>query len=72
MKSGIHPEVFKDAKTTCVNCNAVFVIPSTVKDQKVEACRLCHPVYTGKQQTERKGDRIERFRKRMAVGKKAA
>jgi len=69
MKSDIHPEVHKDAKTTCVTCNAVFDIPSTVADQKVESCRNCHPIYTGKKQKEMKGGRVERFRKRMAAGK---
>lgn len=71
MKTGIHPQMFKDAKTTCSTCGAVYLIPSTVKEQTVEICRACHPVYTGKQQTERKGGRIERFRKRMAAGKKS-
>ncbi|MDD4628617.1 MAG: 50S ribosomal protein L31 [Candidatus Peribacteraceae bacterium] len=70
MKKGIHPEVFKDATTTCTNCNAVYLIPSTVKEFHVETCRNCHPVYTGKKQTDVKGSRIERFRKRMAAGKK--
>jgi len=37
----------------------------------VETCSQCHPVYTGKQRKETKGGRIERFRKRMAAGKKA-
>lgn len=69
MKSGIHPEVHKGAKTTCTTCGAVFEIPSTIAEQSVEACRMCHPVYTGKQQTERRGGRIERFRKRAEAAK---
>jgi large subunit ribosomal protein L31 len=69
MKKGIHPEVFKDAKAVCTNCNAVFQIPSTVKEIHVETCRMCHPVYTGKKQTDMKGSRIDRFRKRMAASK---
>lgn len=67
MKSAIHPEVFSDAKITCSSCTAVFQIPSTVRGQTVESCRLCHPVYTGKQSKELKGGRVERFRKRMAA-----
>jgi len=70
MKTGIHPEMFMDAKTTCSNCKTVFEIPSTVKEQQVETCRACHPIYTGKQQKEARGGRIDRFRKRMAAGKK--
>jgi large subunit ribosomal protein L31 len=69
MKKSIHPQVFKDAKATCATCGAVFQIPSTVKEVTVEACRMCHPVYTGKKQMEVRGGRIERFRKRMAAGK---
>lgn len=69
MKKGIHPQMFQDAKATCTTCGAVFAIPSTVKEVTVEICRMCHPVYTGKKQTEARGGRIERFRKRMAAGK---
>lgn len=71
MKVGIHPDIHDKAKTTCSTCGAVFEIPSTTKEQSVESCRLCHPIYTGKQQKEAKGGRIERFRKRMAAGKTA-
>ena len=70
MQKDIHPEVFKDAQATCASCGAVFKIPSTVKEVAVEICRMCHPVYTGKKQTDAKGSRIERFRKRMASSKK--
>ncbi len=71
MKAGIHPEVHKDAKVTCSTCNSVFQIPSTLQEFSVEVCRNCHPVYTGKQQKEMRGGRIDRFRQRMAKGKKA-
>jgi len=72
MKAGIHPEMHKDAKTTCSNCGTVYMIPSTVKEQTVETCRNCHPIYTGKQQTERRGGRIDRFKARLEKsGKKA-
>ena len=70
MKTGIHPQVFKDAKTTCSTCSMVFLIPNTVQEQSVEICRNCHPIYTGKAQKDLKGGRVERFRKRMAAGKK--
>ncbi len=71
MKQAIHPEIFKDAKTTCTTCGTVFVIPSTVKTQSVETCRMCHPVFTGKKQTTTRGGRIDRFKKRLeAKGKK--
>jgi large subunit ribosomal protein L31 len=70
MKTGIHPTMHDDAKTTCTTCKTVFMIPSTIKEQSVEVCRMCHPIYTGKKQTEAKGGRVERFRKRMAAGQK--
>lgn len=71
MKTGIHPTMHDDAKTTCTTCGTVFLIPSTVKEQTVETCRMCHPVYTGKETKVRSGGRIDRFRKRMAAGKTA-
>ena len=70
MKAGIHPEMFPKAKTTCQTCKVVYLIPSTVKEQTVEVCRSCHPIYTGKAQKDARGGRVERFRKRMAMGKK--
>jgi ribosomal protein L31 len=69
MKTGIHPVMHKDAKTTCTTCKTVFLIPSTVKEQQVEVCRMCHPIYTGKKQTEARGGRVERFRKIQAASK---
>lgn len=58
--------MYKDAKTTCSTCSAVYMIPSTVKEQTVETCRNCHPVYTGKQLAERRGGRIDRFKSRLS------
>lgn len=55
----------QDAKTTCSTCGTVFAIPSTVKDQTVEVCRMCHPIYTGKAQKDLRGGRIDRFKSRM-------
>lgn len=70
MKSGIHPQIYQDAKVTCSTCNTVFEIPSTLQSFAVEACRNCDPTYTGKQKKDVRGGRIDRFRQRMA--KKAA
>lgn len=70
MKTGIHPTMHADAKTTCTTCSTVFEIPSTVQTQTVETCRNCHPIYTGKKQTTRTGGRIDRFKARL--DKKAA
>jgi large subunit ribosomal protein L31 len=65
MKTAIHPEMYKDAKTTCSTCSTVYMIPSTVKEQTVEVCRMCHPIYTGKAQKDLRGGRIDRFKSRM-------
>lgn len=62
--------VYEEATTTCTACGTIFRIPSTVKEQTTESCRLCHPTYTGKRQHEQKGGRVERFRKRQASAKK--
>lgn len=74
MKSAIHPTMHQDAKTTCSNCSAVYMIPSTVQEQIVETCRNCHPIYTGKQQKDLRGGRIDRFKSRQqkTEAKKAA
>ncbi len=72
MKTGIHPEMHADAKTTCSNCQAVYLIPSTIKEQTVETCRACHSIYTGKRQTERRGGRIDRFKSRLEKSEKKA
>ncbi len=72
MKTATHPQVFQDAKVTCSTCKTVFLIPSTVQEQTVEVCRMCHPIYTGKKQTEARGGRVERFRKIQAASKKKA
>lgn len=65
MKAAIHPEMHTDAKTTCSTCGTVFLIPSTVKEQTVETCRNCHPIYTGKQQKDLRGGRVDRYKARM-------
>lgn len=67
MKSDIHPQVHEKCVVTCTTCNAEFHIPGTIEEAKVETCRNCHPIYTGKKQKETKGGRIDRFRKRMAA-----
>ena len=63
MKKGIHPKVFKDAKTTCVSCSAVYAVPSSVQTQQVEICSNCHPVYTGEYRGIMASGRVDRFRK---------
>lgn len=63
MKKGIHPKIFADAVTTCVSCSMKFQIPSTVKEQQVEVCSNCHPIYTGEYRGLMVSGRVDRFRK---------
>lgn len=63
MKTGIHPQLHADAKTTCISCGAVYAIPATVKQQQVEVCSNCHPVYTGEYRGIIASGRVDRFRK---------
>ena len=70
MKKGIHPEIFLDAKTTCVSCGAVYAIPTTVKTQQVELCSACHPIYTGEYRGLMASGRVDRFRKVAEASKK--
>ncbi|OGG90797.1 50S ribosomal protein L31 [Candidatus Kaiserbacteria bacterium RIFCSPLOWO2_12_FULL_53_8] len=71
MKADIHPQVFKDAKVTCTSCKAVFIIPGTVKDQQVEICSQCHPVYTGKFRALQASGQVDKFKKKMATAEQA-
>lgn len=69
MKDGIHATIHQEAKTKCLSCNTVYVIPGTLESTEVEFCRNCHPVYTGKSTGAARGGRVERFRARQAKGK---
>ncbi len=69
MKKDFHPKAHKDAKTTCTSCNAVYMVPSTVKDQQVEICSQCHPIYTGEYRGIMTSGRVDRFRKVQEASK---
>ena len=66
MKTDIHPNYTTDSKVTCTSCNKSFNIGSTNSELTVELCYSCHPFYTGTQRLVDTGQRIERFKKRMA------
>ena len=68
MKQGIHPESVM-ATISCA-CGAVYKVPSTRKEQKLEICSACHPFFTGKQRFVDTAGRVEKFRQRY--GKKGA
>lgn len=71
MKADIHPKVYGDAKVTCTSCKAVFMIPGTVKDQQIEICSQCHPVYTGKFRALTASGQVDKFKKKMAAAQQA-
>ncbi len=70
MKKSFHPQVFKDAKITCVSCGTVYQIPTTVKEVQVEVCAGCHPIYTGEYRGIMQSGRVDRFRKMQEASKK--
>ena len=70
MKKSIHPQMHKDAVTTCSSCSAVFKIPATVLTQQVEVCSNCHPIYTGEYRGLMVSGRVDRFRKATEATKK--
>jgi large subunit ribosomal protein L31 len=70
MKKGVHPQLHKDSKTTCMSCGAVYAIPTTVKTQQVEVCSNCHPIYTGEYRGIMTSGRVDRFRKMQETSAK--
>ncbi len=70
MKSGIHPQYFSDASATCA-CGASYQVGSTVQSFRVEICSACHPFYTGQEKVLDATGRVDRFKKRAAIAKKA-
>ena len=71
MKSDTHPQFFMDAKVTCA-CGAVFAIPGTNKDIRVEICSQCHPFYTGNEKLIDTAGRVDKFKKRREASAKVA
>jgi large subunit ribosomal protein L31 len=67
MKPSIHPD-YHDITVSCA-CGSVFKTRSTLgHDLQVEVCSNDHPFYTGRQKIVDTTGRIDRFRKRYAVG----
>lgn len=70
MKKDIHPKYTNNSKVTCA-CGAVFLVGSTLDEINVEICSQCHPFYTGNDKVLDTAGRVDRFKKRAAVAKKA-
>ena len=65
MKEGIHPN-YHEVEVVCA-CGAKFNSRSTVNGDtiRVEICRNCHPLYTGKRKLVDSTGRVDKFKKRF-------
>jgi large subunit ribosomal protein L31 len=70
MKADIHPTYYTQAQATCA-CGATYTVGSTTEVIAVEICATCHPFYTGLEKVLDTTGRVDKFKKRMAVAKKA-
>lgn len=70
MKSDIHPTYHSQAKAICA-CGATYTVGSTTEDISVEICSACHPFYTGLDKVLDTTGRVDKFKKRAALAKKA-
>jgi large subunit ribosomal protein L31 len=52
----------------CATCGTAFTVRSTAASISVDVCSSCHPAYTGVARAAARGDRIERFNRRRALG----
>ena len=69
MKATGHPQYFENATITCSSCGSKYTTGSTMETIHVELCSNCHPFYTGEQRFIDSGSRIEKFQKKVDVGK---
>ena len=68
MKKDIHPKYNNKSEVTCA-CGAIFPVGSTKEKIGVEICSQCHPFYTGNEKVLDTAGRVDRFKKRAALGK---
>lgn len=64
MKQGIHPEN-KLGRVMCA-CGHSFEVYSTLGDQRIDICSVCHPFFSGKQKLVDTAGRIEKFKAKYA------
>lgn len=60
-----HPEMHL-VDVVCATCGTSFTVRTTAATLSVDVCSNCHPAYTGEQRTTSRGDRIDRFNRRLA------
>lgn len=68
MKANIHPN-YVEATVTCASCGNTFTTKSTKDTIQVETCNLCHPFYTGKQNTGSRKGQVDKFNKKYGFDK---
>lgn len=67
MKKAIHPK-YEPTTIVCA-CGASHPTRSTVPNQRIEICSVCHPFFTGKQKLVDTAGRVERFKKKYGLEK---
>ena len=70
MKQNIHPKT-NLINVTCA-CGNAFETISTATEMKVDVCSECHPFFTGTQRFVDTAGRVERFKAKLEIQKKAA
>ena len=71
MKKNTHPTYYPDAKIICA-CGHILTTGSVQKEMHVEICSACHPFYTGKEKLVDTAGRVDRFKKKAELQKKAS
>lgn len=70
MKKNIHPK--NNNITVSCACGNSFATVSTTTELRVDVCANCHPFFTGTQRFVDTTGRVERFKAKLEVSKKAA
>jgi large subunit ribosomal protein L31 len=60
-----HPETHL-VDVACATCGTSFTVRTSAASLSVDVCSNCHPAYTGEQRATSRGDRIDRFNRRLA------
>ena len=60
-----HPETHL-VDVVCATCGTAFTVRTTAASLALDVCSNCHPAYTGEQRAVSRGDRIDRFNRRLA------
>jgi large subunit ribosomal protein L31 len=67
MRDKIHPG-YQLGTVHCA-CGNTFKVYSTIKDQRIEICNVCHPFFSGKQKLVDTAGRIEKFERKYGKQK---